>query len=222
MEESKEKLYSNTGNLDVINLIPHNAEYILDIGCGDGAVARVLTNRNCVIDGVTISQEEQKIAGKVMRHVHIFNLENGLPDLGINIYDVVICSHVLEHICYPENLMNDIYKVLKPKGILIVALPNIMHYKSRWQLLLGNFNYQSAGIWDYTHFRWYTFETAQKLLLKYNFRIVNKTVTGMLPFNSFFTKIFPDRVNLKLFAYLISISHGFFGYQLLYCAIKKS
>ena len=222
MEESKEKLYSNTGNLDVINLIPYNAEYILDIGCGDGAVARVLTNRNCVIDGVTISQEEQKIAGKVMRHVHIFNLENGLPDLGINIYDVVICSHVLEHICYPENLMNDIYKVLKPKGILIVALPNIMHYKSRWQLLLGNFNYQSAGIWDYTHFRWYTFETAQKRLLKYNFRIVNKTVTGMLPFNSFFTKIFPDRVNLKLFAYLISISHGFFGYQLLYCAIKKS
>ena len=222
MEESKAKLYSNTGNLDVINLIPYNAEYILDIGCGDGAVARVLTNRNCVIDGVTISQEEQKIAGKVMRHVHIFNLENGLPDLGINIYDVVICSHVLEHICYPENLMNDIYKVLKPKGILIVALPNIMHYKSRWQLLLGNFNYQSAGIWDYTHFRWYTFETAQKLLLQYNFSIVNKTVTGMLPLNSFFTQIFSDKVNLKLFVFLTSISTGFFGYQLLYCAIKKS
>ena len=60
MEESKEKIYSNSGNNDVINLIPAGAKYILDIGCGDGATARLLIQNGCVVDGITISEDEKK------------------------------------------------------------------------------------------------------------------------------------------------------------------
>ena len=42
MEKSKQKIYSNSGNNDVLELIPAGAKYILDIGCGDGANARLL------------------------------------------------------------------------------------------------------------------------------------------------------------------------------------
>jgi hypothetical protein len=52
-------------------------------------------------------------------------------------------AHVLEHICYPDKLLTDIRMVLKKDGRFIVALPNIMHYKARMQLIMGNFNYNS-------------------------------------------------------------------------------
>lgn len=219
-KESKEKVYANLGNVDVLNLVPPTAIYILDIGCGDGANARLLTQRNCIVDGITISEKEKAQAEKILRHVFVHNAENGLPFAGIDLYDAVICSHVLEHICYPECIMNDIYRVLKPNGVFIVALPNIMHYRSRWSLIQGNFNYQEAGIWDFTHFRWYTYATAKLLLKQHNFKIEIATVTGVLPLYSIFKKILPPPVNRFLYSILIKISKGFFGYQLLYKSIK--
>mgnify|MGYP003956719603 CR=1 FL=1 len=38
-------------------------------------------------------------------------------------FDRVIISHTLEHIRDPENFMNDILRVLKPKGVISIALP---------------------------------------------------------------------------------------------------
>jgi len=221
IKQSNEKVYSNAGNPDVLGLLPAAAKFILDIGCGDGSNARILSLRNCVVDGITISEDEKRAAQKTMRQVWVHNLENGLPVQDVKIYDAVICSHVLEHICYPEKLMNDIHRVLKDGGVLIVALPNLLHYSGRWQLAKGNFNYTSAGIWDYTHFRWYTFATAQQLFIAHNFSINIATVTGELPFNSIFKKLLPARARHFLYAGLIRMSKGFFGYQLLYRVIKK-
>lgn len=218
MEKSKQKIYSNAGNNNVLNLIPAGAKYILDIGCGDGANARLLIKRICIVDDITISEEEKIIAEGVMREVFVYNIENGLPVKADAVYDAIICSHVLEHICYPQQLMNCIHRALKPNGTLIVALPNIMHYQSRWQLVRGNFNYKNAGIWDYTHFRWYTFITARQLLEQHDFKIEVATVTGELPCNSVFKKILPPAVRKFIYSLLIKISRGFFGYQLLYTA----
>jgi methionine biosynthesis protein MetW len=220
-EVSKEKVYSNNGNSDVLNLIPANAKYILDIGCGDGSNARQLVQRNCIIDGITLSEKEKLIAEKTMRQVYVHNAENGLPFHGNELSDAVICSHVLEHICYPQQLIDDIHRVLKPTGVLIVALPNIMHYSARWSLMKGDFNYQDAGLWDYTHFRWYTFKTAQQLLQQHHFHIEVATVTGTLPFNRLFKKILPQRISNLFYSLLTGISKGFWGYQLLYKATKK-
>ncbi|MEJ7587811.1 MAG: class I SAM-dependent methyltransferase [Ferruginibacter sp.] len=220
MKESKQKIYSNTGNINVLNLVPQGAKYILDIGCGDGSNARLLIKRNCIVDGITISENEKAIAMAVMREVYVHDIEYGLPITENSIYDAVICSHVLEHICYPEQLMKDIHRVLKKNGCLIVALPNIMHYKSRWLLMKGNFNYKDAGIWDYTHFRWYTFETARQLLQDYNYEINLATVTGKIPLNSVLIKLLSPRVINYIYSFIIKISKGLFGYQLLFRAVK--
>ena len=220
-KESKQKIYSNKGNTDVLQLVPPSAKEILDIGCGDGSNARLLIKQNCIVDGITISETERAEAKKVMRNVHVHNAETGLPFEGENLYDVVICSHVLEHICYPSKLMEDINRVLKVGGVVIIALPNLMHYRSRLKLMVGNFNYQEAGIWDYTHFRWYTFATAQDLLRQHGFTIDVATVTGELPLNSLFKKIFPGKIRRGIYSLLLKISKGLFGYQLLYRATKK-
>lgn len=221
MKKSNEKIYGNDGNSDVISFVPADAKYILDIGCGNGAIAKRLSATGHIVDGITLSEQERNEALPFMRQVSVHNAENGLPFPGSEIYDTVICSHVLEHICYPSKLLRDIHRVLKPDGSLIVALPNLMHYKSRMQLMKGNFNYMETGIWDYTHFRWYTFQTALQLLEQNEFRVQHATVTGELPLNSFFGKILSPKISRSAFTFLTKISKGFFGYQLLFVARKK-
>ena len=221
LKQSSEKIYINSGNEDVIKLIIIPNCRILDVGCGSGALAQILSGMGHQIDGITISNEEYNLASEFLNKVYLYNLETGLPENILHSqYDYVICSHVLEHIVYPDKLLKDIYRVLKPGGFLIVALPNIMHYKSRLQLMAGNFNYEDAGIWDYTHVKWYTFLSAQKLLTDSGFLIESATVTGELPLNSLFSKIFPPSIRLKIFAVLKKISKGLFGYQILITAKK--
>ena len=88
-------------------------------------------------------------------------------------------------------------------------------------VMLGNFNYKEAGIWDYTHFRWYTFATGKKLLEQHNFTIESATVTGDIPAKSIFGKLLPEFLMKKIYTGLIGLSKGFFGYQLLYKACKQ-
>ncbi len=221
MQLSQYKTYQNSGNEDVFSLIDEDKKLVLDIGCGGGSLAKKLNTSSKIIDGISISPNELHEAKEFLRHGYLFNLENGLPpEIQENTYDCVICSHILEHIAYPEKLLEDIKKVLKPGGILVVALPNLFHYKTRLQLLKGNFPYAEAGIWDYTHVRWYTFKSAL-ILLSQNFEVDYATVTGGLPFNRFFKRILPLGVSRFLYKNLIKISKGLFGYQLLYRFINK-
>ena len=221
LEKSANKIYTNSGNDDVLRLIKKPSSRILDVGCGGGSLGKILTENGHLVDGITISKEEYNLASEFLNNVYLYNLETGLPEnLLDSQYDYVICSHVLEHIVYPEKLLKDIYCVLKPGGYLVVALPNVMHYNSRLKLMAGNFNYKDAGIWDYTHVKWYTFSSAQKLLTDSGFLIELATVTGELPLNSFFFKIFPPSTRIKIFAVLRKISKGLFGYQILITAKK--
>src|SRR5262245_57070442 len=101
------------------------ASKILDVGCGDGANARKLTADGKTVDGITLSSREAQIAELACRKIYIHDLEAGLPQLEFEPYDVVICSHVLEHICYPQKLLNDIHSSLREDGVFVVALPNL-------------------------------------------------------------------------------------------------
>ena len=221
IENIKEKSYHNAGNRDVLKWLTKPGK-VLDIGCGAGDNAKALKLLGYEIDGITISETELAESQSFLRKGYLFNLENGLPQAVISEqYDYIICSHVLEHICYPEKLLQDIHSCISKDGSLIVALPNLFHYKSRWELMRGNFYYTSSGIWDNTHFKWYTFQTGKTLLEANGFEITYQTVTGDLPGNSFFSKVLSRRMSLKLYNVLKKVSPGFFGYQLLYVAKRN-
>ncbi|MGF1500128.1 MAG: class I SAM-dependent methyltransferase, partial [Elainellaceae cyanobacterium] len=100
MNSVREKSYKNKGNLPVLNRMPETARTVLDVGCGAGDNARLLKERGLVIDGITLSEEEAAASREFCRQVWIFNLEDGLPPEVTDRYDAVICSHVLEHVCW--------------------------------------------------------------------------------------------------------------------------
>ncbi len=176
------KLYHNAGNRPVLARIPESCRAILDVGCGAGDNARALVSPGRIIDGITLSEREAEAARRAMRTVQVHNLENGLPDGLAGTYDCAICSHVLEHICWPTKLLTDLHAKLRPhRGRLIVALPNIFYYKQRWELLRGRFQYQDSGLMDNTHFRWYSLHSARQLLEDHHYDVLEATGEGDFP-----------------------------------------
>jgi 2-polyprenyl-3-methyl-5-hydroxy-6-metoxy-1,4-benzoquinol methylase len=210
-------LYNAAANLAVLSLVPSNARSVLDVGCGAGGNAQELRRRGLVVDGLTFSAAEARLAERWCRRVFLHNCESGLPMI-YDDYDCVICSHVLEHIAEPARLLTDIANVLAPSGKLIVALPNLLFYKNRAQLLFGRFQYETGGLMDQTHLRWYTFTSAQELLESFSFNVRYAVADGSVPLPMVrrFGMLKP------LCAWLDSFGcrhwPGLFGYQMIYGA----
>ncbi len=217
MNTVADKVYANTGNADVLARVPDRCSTVLDVGCGAGDNAQVLSAKGCIVDGLTLSNEEAKFAESFCRRVIVCNLEAGLPPDLLDRYDAAICSHVLEHICFPSKLLSDIRERLTDEGVLIVALPNLLWWKNRIGLLAGRFRYTETGIMDRTHFRWYTYRTGKELLEEHGFSRVTAAVQGEFPGGPL-RRRFPRPLQIWMDAIVIKLWPGLFGYQLLYTA----
>ncbi len=211
------KYYAGNANATVIALVPTEAKRILDVGCGAGINAAALKARGAEVDGITLSPEEAEAARRLCGTVRVHDLESGLPPTPPATYDAVICSHVLEHIRYPARLLDDIRAALKPSGVLVVALPNLLVWKNRLRLMAGRFEYTESGLMDNTHFRWYTFTSGRRLLEAHGFAVTKAEVDGGLPLSRL-RRLLPgiaygwaDRAARRL-------APGLVGPQLLYVA----
>lgn len=216
----KSKIYKNSGNQQVLALVPEGCRAVLDLGCGAGDNAEVLKERGIIVDGVTLSEGEAASARGVCRNVYVHNLEGGLPAECGGPYDAVLASHVLEHICFPESLLKGVVSKLSRGGVLIVALPNLLNWRYRLNLLLGNFDYQAGGIMDNTHFRWYTYRSARKMLIANGFDVVFSYAHGCFPLYKI-RNIMPMKLSAALDRAACAVLPGLFGYQLLYVAKKR-
>ena len=68
-------------------------------------------------------------------------------------------------------------QVLRHTGQLIVSVPNVANLTVRLALLLGRLYYQDRGILDCTHLRFYTRHTAQELLTRARYKIVETRIS---------------------------------------------
>nr|WP_274378796.1 class I SAM-dependent methyltransferase [Sulfolobus islandicus] len=57
-------------------------------------------------------------------------------------FDVILLIDVIEHLFYTDDAINEIKRVLKEKGIVVISTPNLSSFANRILLLLG---YQPLG-----------------------------------------------------------------------------
>ena len=97
---------------------------ILDIGCGTGDFLSSFNSDRWDLYGVEPSEEGfslsiNKVSGKIFND----NLIN--CKFADNYFDVISMWHVFEHLYYPNEQLQEIHRILKEDGILIIAVPNI-------------------------------------------------------------------------------------------------
>ena len=72
-------------------------------------------------------------------------------------YHCIFFVDVLEHLREPGAILAVYAQFLKPDGAIIISAPNVAFALQRWLLLLGKFDYNSAGgIMDTFHLRFFT------------------------------------------------------------------
>ena len=201
-------------------LVPTEVHCALDVGCGHGGMAAWLARHGMTVDGISWNPEELENAKAVCRNVFCYDLNHGLPgQLHDQGYDLVICSHILEHIAYPQPLLTGLNRVLQSCGNLLVAIPNLFFWADRLKLLRGDWAYQPSGTFDYTHLRWYTRQSMLDLMRDHGFVLTRFVADGWVPLPGlifFITKASRAAVN-RLFC---RIFPGLFGRQLLFCFHK--
>lgn len=109
---------------------------LLDIGCGRGEFLRGFID--CGVAGHGVDQSRAAAAYCPNAELRVADLENeGIP-YDDDSFDVVYSKSVIEHFHYPERLVREMYRVLKPGGLAITLCPD-------WE-----FNYR-IYFEDYTH-----------------------------------------------------------------------
>jgi 2-polyprenyl-3-methyl-5-hydroxy-6-metoxy-1,4-benzoquinol methylase len=181
-----ERVYSNQGNPPLIDLLGRGCTRLLDIGCGAGDNAALAKSRysECDVFGITHSTAEAELAQRHMVRCWVFDIERKLPDdLANQTFDVLIFSHVLEHLREPAVVLARFSRLLCSGGQVLIAVPNVLSWRMRVQFLLGRFEYESAGVLDDTHLRFFTYFTAdQHLLAKCpDLELTNKVANGSVP-----------------------------------------
>ena len=118
--------------LGLINSLKKNANSILDIGSGTGAFLSFIKSDFRYVTGIEPNQKARELAKEKG-----ISLEQDLNDVRDKLFDVITMWHVLEHVPNLEETIRDVEALLKPNGILIIAVPNFYsfdaaYYKNFW------------------------------------------------------------------------------------------
>lgn len=131
---------------------------VLDLGCGDGALAEQLRSLGHTVVGVDRVKRDG-VGARVDQFVEA-DLEQGPPTEAGDGFDVVVVVDVLGHVRNPEALLRGAVERLRPGGTMLVSVPNFGHWYPRARVATGRFDYDRRGILDRAHLRFFTKESA--------------------------------------------------------------
>lgn len=125
-------------------------ERVLDVGCGASAYLLWMAEQGAQVTAIDNRREPLELARAIMNHSNLrFELRDAVRETPRERYDLVICSHVIEHIDDPTRLLSAL-RAWAPR--LIVAVPP---EDNRWQKVM----FRDLGLpWkdDEDHRREYT------------------------------------------------------------------
>lgn len=198
----KNKVYQNEGNISVINLVSKKAIDIFDIGCGAGDIASKIKTISNNIIGLTLSEDEKLIAEKFCNKVILADIETYNLDLIDCSFDVIIMSHVCEHLVNPNQVLKKLSKKMNKEGELIIAVPNMSFYKNRIKLLKGDWTMNEYGPFDKTHLHFYDYNSIVDIFDSENYKIKQKIASD------FAFPLWPFRLLFKRFCKKIDVFIG--------------
>jgi 2-polyprenyl-3-methyl-5-hydroxy-6-metoxy-1,4-benzoquinol methylase len=100
----------------------------LDVGCGDGALLVEAGRRGVAAVGLEAGAQNaataRALSGAEVLEVHLED-----ADLAGRQFDLIACTHVLEHVEDPVRFLTVCRELLGPDGRLFIEVPNVMRPK---------------------------------------------------------------------------------------------
>ncbi|HEY3728971.1 MAG TPA: class I SAM-dependent methyltransferase [Solirubrobacteraceae bacterium] len=149
----------------------------LDVGCGDGGTSGIWLNEWAAsYVGVDVSEAAVEMARDRGLDVRCVQDAAALP-FEEGSFDVAVCVEVLEHLFEPQRAMVEIGRVLRPGGRVILTVPNVAHWRSRVDGLLGRWNPRGDHLsatepWRDAHLRFFTIRSLTNMVQRCGFEVV--------------------------------------------------
>jgi ubiquinone/menaquinone biosynthesis C-methylase UbiE len=195
-----------------------NGKKILDVGFGSGGIATAFHRVGAEVYGVDIDPELKEIA---QRNVQANNAKAQLEIYdGVNLpfqdsyFDYIVSSSVLEHVSKPEELLKDIFRVMKPGSRFLLTLPN-KYYPKETHTLAYFVSYMPRRLADiylkilkrsplaYDNLHFYSYFDVLKMLKRagYEFELVYKDLASVSSLKKFLISVL-KKFNIHYTAFL--------------------
>lgn len=184
------KNYTILQKIKLINSFNTESKTILDIGSGTGDFLVACKNNGWQVIGIEPNDKARNFALQKMNLSNsiqnpFFTSVEELIEKEINKkFDIITMWHVLEHVPNLENYIIHLEKLLKPKGRLIIAVPN---YKSHDAKFYGRF----WAAFDVPRHLWHFSQNSIKLI----FLRIGMVVENIIPmkFDAYYVSLLSEK-----------------------------
>ena len=149
---------------------------LLDIGCNDCSITQFLPKTQFQYIGIDLSRHALQ-KGKHNQRILSDACNLSFQDQTV---DTVSCFEIIEHLQEPHKIIEEIARVLKPKGNLLISTPN---QKSLFIKIQNTAHLPRFHDWKYveTHYQTFNPQILDSLLKKHGFEIVKKVRSIAFP-----------------------------------------
>ena len=144
--------------------MPESPGRFVDLGCGQGEFLEQLAARGRGL-GLDFHGHNARAAAQAGHPAVAADLNHFLPFRDAS-FDGVTLVEVIEHIVRAEGLVEELARVIKPGGWLVVTTPNVVHWTYRWRTLTGHPPKQEGY-----HYRFFTRDRLERILGERGFEL---------------------------------------------------
>ena len=157
---------------------------MLDLGCGNGALAEALHSWGCEVVGVDPSASGIAQARRRLPSIPFHQAPAdpaALRQLHLPAFDAVVSTEVVEHVYSPRQWAAAAYASLKPGGVLICSTPYHGYVKNCALALSGKLDAHFTALWDGGHIKFWSRATLSCLLSESGFELLAFRGPGRWP-----------------------------------------
>jgi len=112
---------------------------VLEIGCAEGWMTESISKKANILFSGDIAMSYLQRAKKRGINANFVRIDAHCLPFPKNLFDCVVITEVLEHLIAPYRALEEIHRVLKPDGIIIISVPNNMNFSNLYVHLMKKY-----------------------------------------------------------------------------------